>query len=238
MNQKSFADAMKRLKELAKSYENILAVADIKEELQELNLTEQQLQAVYDYLIENKIQIADYDKEKAGSREENQEDTKFLKRYREEFFHYQDISAERLNEIFWKAVRNEGNAREEVVSGYVNRIADIARMYRGQGVLLEDLVQEGNLGLLHGLFAAEEQPEIENLQDYLMKQICESIEAAIYEEEAANAAEDYLVKQIEEIDKSINSFEQENHRKPFAEELAELMDMETEEVKNLMKYLK
>ena len=238
MNQKSFADAMDRLKKLAKSYENMLAVADIKEEVQELNLTEQQLQAVYDYLIENKIQIADYNKEKVGSQQENQEDTKFLKRYREEFSHCQDISTERLNEIFWQAVRKEGSAREEVVSGYVNRIADIARMYRGQGVLLEDLVQEGNLGLLHGLFAAEEQPEIENPQDYLMEQICESIESAIYEEEAANAAEDYLVKQIEEIDKNIHSFEQENHRKPFAEELAELMDRETEEVKDLMKYLK
>ena len=64
------------------------------------------------------------------------------------------------------------------------------------------------------------------------------MEAAIYEIETENKAEDYLVKQMEEVDKYINEFEQENHRKPFAEELAEIMKKETEEVKDIMKYLK
>lgn len=240
MEQESFAKAIENLKEIAKSYENILAISDIKEELKDLNLTEEQLQAVYEYLLENNIQIPDYrgKKEVTEERTENEEDSRFLQMYMEEIKELKDISTDQIEELFWKAIKGDNGAREQLVSGYLNRIVDFARIYRGQGVLLEDLIQEGNIGLLNALFAAEQQPEIENVESYLTEQICESMEAAIYEIETENKAEDYLVKQMEEVDKYINEFEQENHRKPFAEELAEIMKKETEEVKDIMKYLK
>ena len=240
MEQESFAKAIENLKEIAKAYENILAISDIKEELKDLNLTEEQLQAVYEYLLENNIQIPDYrgKKEVTEERTENEEDSRFLQMYMEEIKELKDISTDQIEELFWKAIKGDNGAREQLVSGYLNRIVDFARIYRGQGVLLEDLIQEGNIGLLNALFAAEQQPEIENVESYLTEQICESMEAAIYEIETENKAEDYLVKQMEEVDKYINEFEQENHRKPFAEELAEIMKKETEEVKDIMKYLK
>lgn len=238
MNQESFANAINALKEIAKSYENMLALDDIKEELKDLELTQDQLHAVCDYLIENKVQIVDYVKEKEETPEEKEEDSRFLKMYMEEIKEYQDIPKERLEKIFWKAVENDDSAKEELITGYLNKIADIARIYRGQGVLLEDLIQEGNMGLLNGIFAAVGQQEIEDVESYLMQHICESMEAAIYESEAENKAEDYLVKQIDEVDRCINAFEKENNRKPLVEELAELLKKDAEEVKDIMKYLK
>lgn len=238
MNQESFANAISGLKEIAKSYENMLAMDDIKEELKELKLSEEQLQAVYDYLIENKIQIVDYEKTKEKVPEEREEDSRFLQMYMEEIREYQDISEEQLQEIFWKAVKGEQQAKDELITGYLNRIVDLARIYKGQGVFLEDLIQEGNIGLLNGIFLAEQQPEIENVESYLMKYICESMEAAIYEAETENEAEDYIVKQMDEVDKCITQFEKENNRKPLAEELADLLKKDVEEVKDIMKYLK
>ncbi|MBQ4529095.1 MAG: hypothetical protein IJA36_00575 [Lachnospiraceae bacterium] len=240
MEQESFAKAIGNLKEIAKAYENILAVSDIKEELKELNLTEEQLKAVYEYLLENNIQIPDYNGEKENKEDivENEEDSKFFQMYMDEIKELKEIPKEQLEEIFWKAVEGDGNAREQLVSGYLNQIVDFAKIYRNQGVLLEDLVQEGNIGLLNGIFAAAEQPEIENIENYLAEQICESMENAIYETETESKAEDYLVKQMAEVDKCINEFEQENHRKPFAEELADIMRKDIEEVKDIMKYLK
>lgn len=238
MNQESFANAISGLKEIAKSYENMLAVEDIKEELKGLELSEEQLKAVYDYLIENNIQIVDYVKEKEEVPKEKEEDSRFLKMYMEDIEGYQDISKNRLKEIFWKAVENDEAAREELITGYLKRIVDFARIYRGQGVLLEDLIQEGNIGLLNGLYAAKEQPEIEDIENYLMEHICQSMEAAIYEVETENRAEDYIVKQMDEVDKCISEFEKQHNRKPFVEELAELLKKDTEEVKDIMKYLK
>lgn len=239
MEQESFAKAIGNLKEIAKAYENILAVSDIKEELKDLNLTEEQLKAVYEYLLENNIQIPDYKREEVQENIiENEEDSKFLQMYMEEIKEFKEIPKEQLEEIFWKAAEGDEHAREQLISGYLNRIVDFARIYKNQGVLLEDLIQEGNIGLLNGLFSAKDQPKIENIETYLTEQICESMEAAIYETETESKAEDYLVKQMAEVDKHINEFEQENHRKPFAEELAEIMQKETEEVKDIMKYLK
>lgn len=238
MNQESFANAINGLKEIAKSYENMLAMDDIKEELKELKLSEEQLQAVYDYLIENKIQIVDYEKTKAKVPEEREEDSRFLQMYMEEIKEYQDISEEQLQEIFWEAVNGEQRAKDELITGYLNRIVDLARIYKGQGVLLEDLIQEGNIGLLNGIFLAGQQAKIENVESYLMEHICESMEAAIYEAETENEAEDYIVKQMDEVDKCITQFEKENNRKPLAEELADLLKKDVEEVKDIMKYLK
>lgn len=238
MDQESFANAISGLKEIAKSYENMLALDDVKEELKDLNLSEEQLRAVCDYLIENKIQIVDYEKEKRETPQEKEEDSRFLKMYIEEIEEYQDISKERLEEIFWKAVKNDENAKNELITGYLNRIADVAKIYRGQGVLLEDLIQEGNIGLLNGIFMAERQPEVEDVESYLMQHICQSMETAIYESEEENKAEDYIVKQIDEVDKCINAFEKEHNRKPLVEELAELLNKDIEEVKDIMKYLK
>lgn len=238
MDQESFANAISGLKEIAKSYDNMLAVEDIKEELKGLNLSEEQLKAVYDYLIENGIQIVDYVKEKEEVPEDKEEDSRFLKMYMKDIEGYQDISKNRMKEIFWKAVKNDEAAKEELITGYLNRIVDFARIYRGQGVLLEDLIQEGNIGLLNGLYAAKEQPEIEDVENYLMEHICHSMEAAIYEAETENRAEDYIVKQIDEVDKCINEFEKQHNRKPFAEELAELLNKDTEKVKDILKYLK
>ena len=241
MNQESFAHAINGLKELAKAYDNMLAMADIEEELKELQLTKEQLNAVCDYLVENKIEIADYKKEE--SKEETagfvqEEDTKFLKMYMDEIKDFKDIEKSRLEEIFSKAVEGNKEAREELVSGYLNRIVDFAKIYRGQGVLLEDLIQEGNMGLLNALLSAGEQPEIEDIESYLAEQICESMEASIYELETENQAEEYILKQIEEVDLHISQFEKDYNRKPTAEELAERMKKEIEDVKNIMKYLK
>lgn len=238
MNQESFANAINGLKEIAKSYENMLAMEDIKEELKDLKLSEEQLKAVYDYLIENKIQIVDYEQENAQMPEEKEEDSVFLQMYMEEIEDYQDISTERLAEVFWKAVKGDEEAKAELITGYLNRIVDMARIYKGQGVLLEDLIQEGNIGLLNGIFSAGQQPEIENIENYLMEHICQSMEAAIYEVEAENEAEDYIVKQIDEVDKCITEFEGKHNRKPLVEELAELLKKDVEEVKDIMKYLK
>ena len=49
---------------------------------------------------------------------------------------------------------------------------------------------------------------------------------------------EYIVKQIEEVDRHISQFEKENNRKPTAEELAEQMKKDMDEVKDIMKYLK
>lgn len=241
MNQETFAAAISSLKELAKAYENVLAMEDIREELKELELSKGQLEAVCDYLIENKIEIADYKKDEKTQEQntvEAQEDSRFLKMYMEEIKDLEDISTERLEVIFPKAASGEEEAKAELIRGYLNRIVDFARIYKGQGVLLEDLIQEGNIGLLSALASVNGVAEIQNIENYLTEQICKAMEEAIYEVQSEEDTEDYLVKQMEEVERYISQFEKTEHRKPTAEELAELMKKTVDEVKDIMNYLK
>ena len=71
-----------------------------------------------------------------------------------------------------------------------------------------------------------------------MEQITQAMEGAICEADADGEQEEELVKQMEEVDRYITIFEQENKRKPTADELAEMLNIPTEQVKAIMGLVK
>lgn len=241
MNQENFVAAIQALKELAKAYENVLAMEDIKEEIKDLNLSKQQLDAVCDYLLTQKIEIADYkpqEQKKEIQTEVNEEDAKFLQMYLEEIKDLPDLTKPEVTKLFEQAVSGDEQARESLVAGYLKRIVDIARLYKNQGVFLEDLIQEGNMGMLLGIATANTRSSIEDVEQYLMEQITQAMEGAICEADADGEQEEELVKQMEEVDRYITIFEQENKRKPTADELAEMLNIPVEQVKAIMGLVK
>lgn len=241
MNQESFVAAIQALKEMAKAYENVLAMEDIREEIQDLNLSEQQLHAVCDYLVTQKIEIADYkpkEKKTKTTEEMNEEDTKFLKMYLEEIKDLPELSEKEIKEQFEQAVSGDEQAKEKLVAGYLKKIVDIARLYKNQGVFLEDLIQEGNMGMLLGIATANTRNAIEDVEQYLMEKITQAMEASICEADSDGEKEEQLVKQMEEVDRYITIFEQDNKRKPTAEELAEMLNIPEEQVKAIMGLVK
>ena len=42
-------------------------------------------------------------------------------------------------------------AKHELANSYLPKVVEIAKLYTGQGVPLEDLIGEGNIGLMMGL---------------------------------------------------------------------------------------
>lgn len=241
MDQESFVAAIQALKELAKAYENVLAMEDIKEEIKDLHLSQEQLNAVCDYLLTQKIEIADYkvqEQKKEVLEETNEEDAKFLQMYLEEIKDMPELTQKETTELFAQALSGDEKAKERLVAGYLKKIVDIARLYKNQGVFLEDLIQEGNMGMLLGLATANTKKNIEDVEQYLVEMITQAMEGAICEADSDGEQEEELVKQMEEVDRYITIFEQENKRKPTADELAEMLNIPTEQVKAIMGLVK
>ena len=61
------------------------------------------------------------------------------------------ISHEEENELALKAKAGDKRAREKLINSNLRFVVTVAKKYQGQGLPLEDLINEGNLGLLTAL---------------------------------------------------------------------------------------
>lgn len=61
------------------------------------------------------------------------------------------ISKERERDLLLKAKEGNLNARNELVQAHLRFVFDVAKKYTGHGVAMEDLIAEGNMGLIKAI---------------------------------------------------------------------------------------
>jgi RNA polymerase primary sigma factor len=124
-------------------------------------------------------------------------------------------------------------AREELVSANLRFVVSVAKKYQGLGLPLEDLISEGNVGLLTAVDRFDVNKGYHFIS-YAVWWIRQAIMSALYEKARmirlpVNRATE-LVK-IEKTRKFINSV---NSSEEEIREIADLLDMEKERVSDLI----
>ena len=61
------------------------------------------------------------------------------------------LSAEEEKELSYRIADGDGAARDRMVRANLRLVVNIARSYTGKGLPLQDLIEEGNLGLLRAV---------------------------------------------------------------------------------------
>ena len=67
------------------------------------------------------------------------------------FSNYRNLSEEEIHELFIRYKNGDEKAHELIVKSHLKLVAGIALLYKKEGLSLEDLIQEGNLGLLKAI---------------------------------------------------------------------------------------
>jgi RNA polymerase primary sigma factor len=108
-------------------------------------------------------------------------------------------------------------------------VVSVAKQYQNQGLSLPDLINEGNLGLIK---AAQRFDETRGFKfiSYAVWWIRQSILQALAEQSRIVRLPLNKVGLTNRIQKAFSSLEQQFEREPSAEELAEVLDMDLEEV--------
>ncbi len=108
-------------------------------------------------------------------------------------------------------------------------VVSVAKQYQNQGLSLPDLINEGNLGLIK---AAQRFDETKGFKfiSYAVWWIRQSILQALAEQARIVRLPLNKVGLTSRIQKAFSQLEQEFEREPSAEELADLLNMELEEV--------
>ncbi|MBQ7925428.1 MAG: hypothetical protein IJ335_03955, partial [Lachnospiraceae bacterium] len=137
-----FAKTLESVRKLAKDQGNMVSEEQVIEAFAPLGLSGEQMQLVYDYLLKHKVGINQpTDPDDYLSDEEKD----YLQTYLQELEELPVYSEGEKEGTTIAAMAGEADAQSRLVEMYLKEVVDIAKLYTGQGVFLEDLIGEGNV---------------------------------------------------------------------------------------------
>jgi len=152
-----------------------------------------------------------------------------LEKYLQEIGKVELISPEEEVRLAKKIKQGDQSALEKLTKANLRFVVSVAKQYQNQGLSLPDLINEGNLGLIK---AAQRFDEARGFKfiSYAVWWIRQSILQALAEQARIVRLPLNKVGLTNKIQKAYSQLEQEFEREPSAEELAELLGLELEEV--------
>lgn len=152
-----------------------------------------------------------------------------LEKYLQEIGKVELLSAE--DEVRLAALIRQGDQRalDRLTKANLRFVVSVAKQYQNQGLSLPDLINEGNVGLIK---AAQRFDETRGFKfiSYAVWWIRQSILQALAEQSRIVRLPLNKVGLTNRINKAFSQLEQEYEREPSAEELADMLELETEEV--------
>ena len=152
-----------------------------------------------------------------------------LEKYLQEIGKVELISSE--EEVRLAALIRQGDQKslDRLTKANLRFVVSVAKQYQNQGLSLPDLINEGNLGLIK---AAQRFDETRGFKfiSYAVWWIRQSILQALAEQSRIVRLPLNKVGLTNRIQKAFSQLEQQFEREPSAEELAELLEMDLDEV--------
>lgn len=211
-----FAQTLEEVKKKAKEQGNCISEEQIKEFFSALSLTEEQLRMVYDYLKQHKIGIGtpvnpdDYLSE---------EEADYLDAYLKQLNELPEVSDGEKEAITLSAMAGDTDAQNRLIQIFLPQVAEIAKLYAGQGVFLEDLIGEGNIALTVGVTLLSALEHAAEAQGMLGKMIMDAMEDFIAEDAAEAKKDRELADKVNLVADKANELADDLHRKVTVEEL-------------------
>ncbi|MGN1273531.1 MAG: RNA polymerase sigma factor RpoD/SigA [Thermoguttaceae bacterium] len=129
------------------------------------------------------------------------------------------LSAEEERALAERIAAGDEDARNELVQANLRLVANIARSYANKGWHIEDLVEEGNLGLIRAAtnYRVNEGTRFSTYASYWINQ---AIRRAMINSSKLIRLPAYMVEIISKWRRAAVLLEEELHRVPFSEEIA------------------
>ena len=228
-----FAKKLEVVRKLAKAQGNMLSKEQVEEAFGEIDITGAQLEPVFAYLKTKNIGIGE-----PMNIEEilTPEDKDYLTEYVESLKELPAFSDGEKRAYAMSAMAGESDGKLNMINLFLPQVVDIAKLYSGQGVLLEDLIGEGNVALATGveMLGCLEDPE--EVDGMLGKMIMDAMEDYIAENTEAKKADMQVVDKVNNISDQAKELAESLQRKITVEELAEETGINEEEIREAIKF--
>lgn len=228
-----FAKKLEAVRKLAKAQGNMLSQEQVEEAFSEIDITGAQLEPVFQYLKTKNIGIGEpINIEEVLA----PEDKGYLTEYVESLKELPILSEGEKRAYAMSAMAGDVVGKLNIINLFLPQVVDIAKLYSGQGVLLEDLIGEGNVALATGveMLGCLEDPE--EVDGMLGKMIMDAMKDYIAENTEAKKTDMQVVDKVNQISDQAKELAETLHRKITVEELAQETGIDEEEIQEAIQF--
>jgi len=196
-----------------------------------MELNDSKLELIYQYLKNSKITVGD---EVEPRDTLTAEDKDYLGDYVRELENLPKYTDREKEQIIVEAFGGSMDAREKLMHLFLPEVVQISRLYTGQGVLIEDLIGEGNVALAMAMdmFDCIEKPD--EMEGFLSKMIMDAMEQSIADELELSQKDDELVIKVNQIAKAAGQLSEDLRRPVSVAELAMETEFTEEEIREVL----
>ncbi|MDR2414848.1 MAG: RNA polymerase sigma factor RpoD/SigA [Odoribacteraceae bacterium] len=154
-----------------------------------------------------------------------------IEKYLQEIGKFRVLTPEQEVELSNRSRNGDEEARETLVMSNLRFVVSVAKQYQNQGLSLEDLINEGNMGLIRAVENFDETRGFK-LISYAVWWIRQAIVQAIAEHARLIRLPSNKISWINRVNRCYFKLEQEFQREPTIDEIAEVLEISSEEVKD------
>ena len=148
------------------------------------------------------------------------------------------LTADEEKELCWKIIQENCPAsRDRMIRSNLRLVVNIAKNYMNRGMPLSDLIEEGNLGLMHAVEAFDPDKGA-RFSTYASWWIKQAIKRALINAGQPVHIPAYMVELIAKWKRASVELEEKFKRPPSTKELAEHLDLSPKKVRMIRKAMK
>lgn len=152
LDRNTFMETLRSVAEIRRTSTEPLSKEDILKYFEGMELTEEQTEMIYQYLQlspeEQTAEPVQEEEEEQQIVEEPEEENLCFQMYMEELSEIEEMSEEEMQAAYEKLLAGDASVIGKISESWLRSIAELAIPYAAQGANLQDVIQEGNMGLL------------------------------------------------------------------------------------------
>jgi RNA polymerase primary sigma factor len=228
-----------------------LSYDEIVTGLEDVELTKEQTEDFYTYLVEHGVDLVEGEQHKAPPHEQTPpEDEKVaatpkldltvepsldsLRLYLREIGKVQLLTADQEVTLAKRIERGDMGAKTEMIEANLRLVVSIAKGYLGRGLSFLDLIQEGSLGLIRAVEKFDYRKGYK-FSTYATWWIRQAVTRAIADKARTIRIPVHMVEKLNKVVHIERQLVQRLGREPSPEEIAEELEITTEEVREILR---
>lgn len=232
-NRVIFREMLTEIKKNADASGNVITRDEVRQLLAGLPLEEEHFQLVYDYLAQQNIRVVD-SREEAEAYPED-EAQKSLSIYVNELMALEREMPEEEQQLMRRVMDGDETARDQLIRQYLPVICAKAEEYTDTPLPAEDLIQEGNLGLMTAIASLGEYDSPAAGRAHIFNSINSAMEAALEESRKNREMDQGIVSRVNHLHEAVKNLERDLEHKVSPEELSAYLEMPLEEIKDILR---